>query len=48
MVKDVSYSVIHYQLISEKEKQNAFQKKKEGDQKRKNDKKKEIDLRIRY
>ena len=49
MVKDPhSKSVIHDQLIAEKEKQKALQKKKEEFQKRVNDQKKEIDLCIRY
>ena len=49
MIKDAhSKSVIHDQLIVEKEKQKALQKKKEEDQKCVNDEKKEIDLRIRY
>ena len=49
MVKDShSKSVIHDQLIAEKEKQKALQKKKEEFQKRVNDQKKEIDLCIRY
>ena len=49
MVKDAhSKSVIHDQLITEKEKQKPLQQQKEEDQKRVNDEKKEIDLRIRY
>ena len=39
-------SVIHDQLIAEKEKEKASQKQKEEDQKRVNDEKKKIDLRI--
>ena len=49
MVKDAySKSVIHDQLIAEKERQKALQKKKEEDQKSVNDEKKEIDLGIWY
>ena len=49
MVKDThSKSVIHDQLIAEKERQKALQKKKEEDQKSVNDEKKEIDLGIWY
>ena len=49
MVKDAhSKSVIHDQLIPEKERQKALQKKKEEDQKSVNDEKKEIDLGIWY
>lgn len=48
-VKDAhAKSLIHDQLVEEKEKQQALQKKKEDDQKRVNEEKKEIDLRIRY
>ena len=49
MVKDAhSKSVIHDQLIAEKERQKALQKKKKEDQKSVNDEKKEIDLGIWY
>ena len=49
MVKDAhSKSVIHDQLIAEKERQKALQKKKVEDQKSVNDEKKEIDLGIWY
>ena len=49
MVKDAySKSVVHDQLIAEKEEQKALHKKKEEDQKRVNDEKEEIDLHIRY
>ena len=48
-VKDAhAKSEIHDQLIEEKEKQQALQKRKEDDQKRQNEERKEIDLRIRY